>query len=632
MTVKYDPYSKTNQYIIDGVIVGLSFYAAYLIRFEGDIPPNNLFQFWVLLPVVVGGRLINNAWLGVYRRMWRYVSLTDAIQISVAYLAFSVFLGLLRLSLPDGLATLRIPLGVVAVEFSLSLLGALGVRSLRRLQYQSKLGLLHEPPEGKRTLLVGAGAAGIMTAKEIVARPDRKLVGFLDDNPRKIGALIQGVPVLGPLDNLQQIIKKHDVQEVVLCITRAPRNVLKRIWRLCEGLDVRTLIIPTLDEIFDGDVQISRLRQVNIENLLGRATVDLSQGMSEAANYFKGKRILVSGAGGSIGSELTRQLATFDPERLLLLDKDENSLFELQLQLAARSPVPRFELLVGDIRSAERIRAIFDTTRPEVVLHAAAHKHVFLMELNPSEAILNNVFGTNVLVEQAVYSGTELFVFISTDKAVRPSSVMGTSKRLAELVVQQKANQGGTRFACVRFGNVMGSRGSVIPLFQRQILEGGPITLTDPEVSRYFMTIPEAAQLVIQAGIMRTNHVNMFVLNMGDSVKVVDLARDLIELHGLLPDRDIKIETVGLRPGEKLREEFVGEDEEMIPTANPMIFAVASKTQPDWEAFERVLKDLWEAAHSQDDKRIVELLKGWNLRSDSHQPTSAGSTASQGSE
>ena len=338
-----------------------------------------------------------------------------------------------------------------------------------------------------------------------------------------------------------------------------------------------------------------------------RQTVSEFANEAELVNYYRGKRILIAGAGGSIGSEIAQQLAQLGVGHLLLVDKDENGLYELQVRFAAQDQPCRYELLVADIRFAERIRSIFEQFRPEVVFHAAAHKHVSLMEINPTEAVLNNVFGTRNLIEQAIAHKTSVFVFVSTDKAAEPSSIMGATKRLGELMVDSKRSHTNTRFACVRFGNVIGSRGSVIPLFQKQIAEGGPITLTHPEVYRYFMTIPEAVNLVIRVGILDGREEGIYVLNMGDPFRIADLAHDLIELSGLRPGHDIRIETIGLRPGDKLREQLVGEGAYLKPTKHPRIFVVVTRTQPKPHELEAMLDRLWEVAQRNDVEQIHHL-------------------------
>lgn len=594
--MKYDPYSKLNQVLIDGTIAGVSFVVSYYIRFEGRVPPDVEFQMWLLLPAVMLGReLAHWAW-GIYRQVWRYVSLWDAFYLGLSFSSFSAVLLVLRLGLPESVLLFRLPLSIILLEFLLSLHLSLIARVARRVLYQRQSYPEKKTIGRRRLLLLGAGSAGVMTLKSFIDRQDLEIVGFLDDDPKKIGAMISGIRVLGPLDVLPDVVSRAHVDEVIVCLARGSRQVLKRIWRLCDHLDIPTRIIPELDDIVEGRVHVSRLRDLNVEDLLSRETVDLGKSSEQLIAAYKGRRVLVTGAGGSIGSELVRQLSTLEPGGLVLLDKDENSLYELDCHLRAQGFPSSYSVVVADIRDERRIRSIISTHGPDVVFHAAAHKHVPLMEKNPSEAILNNVFGTQNVLEHSVTCGASLFVFISTDKAVRPASVMGASKRVAELITQSFASKTSTRVAAVRFGNVMGSRGSVIPLFRKQIESGGPITLTDPRVTRYFMTIPEAVQLVLCAGLLKDDSGGIYVLDMGDPLLVSEIAQDLIEFSGLRPGTDIQIETIGLRPGEKLHEELVGEGERLVATAHPKIFSVQSNSGITPQSLEEGLQALRQAA------------------------------------
>lgn len=613
MGQRYELYSKTNQYIIDGAIIAASFFAAYLLRFEGSIPPQYIYQFWLLFPLIVLGRLATGFLLGVYRRMWRYASISDAIRLGEAYIVFSAIWFGLRVGLPESAASFRIPIGVIAMEFLLSSYLALIVRLLRRISYQRMNYTNVDGDRMRRILLLGAGSAGVMTVKSLLARPDIRIVGFLDDDPKKSGAVIGGIPVLGAIQRLPEVVDEMSVEEVIICFTRGTSHQLKKVWRLCDHLDVRTRIIPELEEIVDGTVQINRLRDLKMEDLLGRETVDLSTSKPEMLAVYKGRRILITGAGGSIGSELARQLLNFEPAHLILLDKDENCLHDLHCQLRTTPTAPGYSLAIADIRNSDRIKFLFEKFRPDVVFHAAAHKHVPLMEMNPSEAILNNVFGTKNVVDQARANGADLFVLISTDKAVNPANIMGASKRLAELVVQDCRSRSEAYFASVRFGNVLSSRGSVVPLFLKQIKSGGPITLTDPNVTRYFMTIPEAVQLVLHVGALRESKAGTYVLDMGDSVRIADLARDLVELSGFQLGENIRIETIGLRPGEKLKEELVGENENMVPTAHPRIFRVDSEKYPSQEGFRSFLAEMRQAAESELVERLYQLIRDYEI-------------------
>jgi len=613
--VTFNPYAKTNQYIIDGAIFGAAFGLAYALRFEGNSPPAYVFQFWLLLPGVIAGRLATSAALGTYRRMWRYVSLDDVFHLGLVLGAFSSVLLLLRFLTPERWTSVHVPVGIISLDFLMALFGTLAVRVLRRLTHHRGFSFRPNHEKRRSVLLVGAGSAGAMTARELAAHDGWQLVGFLDDDLKKIGAVISGVAVLGPLRRLPELVRERQVDEVVVCIARAPRAVLKQIWQLCEGLKVRVSIIPTREEILEGEVQVTRLRQISMEDLLGRETVEVAAQDPTLEAFFRGKRVLITGAGGSIGSELARQLATLGVERLLLLDKDENCLHDLHVQFAAQTAPPPFELLVADVRARERLGSLFRTWRPQIVFHAAAHKHVPLMEANPGEAILNNVFGTRHVIDATTATGGELLVFISTDKAVRPTSIMGASKRLGELLIRAQAGRGGvpTRFVTVRFGNVMNSRGSVIPLFQQQIAAGGPITLTDPAVTRYFMTIPEAVHLVIQAGLLEQPSGSVFVLDMGNPVRVADLARDLIELSSLRPEQDIRIETIGLRPGEKLHEELVDDGEALLPAEHPRIFVIRSEVSPTTSQLDTRLERLWQVSERGQVEAIYSVLEEMGL-------------------
>ncbi len=611
MKLKYDFYSTTNQWIIDALIAGVAFVVAYQLRFEWHVPPSGTYQIWLLLPAVMFGRVLVSSLLGIYRHIWRYISLNDALVVSRSHLAFSSILLILRLGMPDRWAILRVPLSVIVMDFLLSLLGSLGARTLRRVLYQRQS---DNALEGaiKRMLLVGAGRAGIMVAKELVARPEVKLVGFLDDDPKKIGSVISGVRVLGPLDALPSVVKRHDVEEVIICIPRAPRAALKRLWALSDHLSVQVKIVPTLEEVLQGQVNIAAFRDVQMADLLGRESVELPAIDPGAAEAYRGKRILITGAGGSIGSELARQLIQFSPEQLVLLDKDENGLHDIYVRLGNSTGACGVHAVVADIRFPERLRAVFSCFRPEVIFHAAAHKHVPLMEMNPCEAILNNVVGTRNLVELSQTFGVARFIFISTDKAVKPVSIMGASKRVCEMIVQARGANGQTRFACVRFGNVVGSRGSVVPLFQRQIARGGPITVTHPDVQRFLMTIPEAVRLVIQAGGLASSG-ETFILDMGDPVPIMDLARDLIELSGLQPGRDIQIEMTQLRPGEKLIEELIDSTTEQLASTCYEKIRVVRGRVFNATVFASKLRALEQAARRESPQDVHRTLRELNI-------------------
>ncbi len=423
--IHYEFYSAANERIIDGLIAGVAFYLAYQVRFEGAIPPGGRYQLWLLLGVIMLGRVLANSFFHIYRLIWRYVSLRDAIYMSRSYLAFSAILVLLRLGLPNRWWLLRVPLSIIVIEYLIALGGALGVRSLRRLLHEGTHRGKRAEGAVRRAVLIGAGRAGVMVAKELVSRADIRPVGFLDDDPRKAGALINGLPVLGPLSLLPSVVSEHDVEDVIICIPQMPRATLKQMWAYCELLPVRTWMVPTLEEILQKKVNISHFRELVMADLLGRETVGMSVEHADVVAAYRGKRILITGAGGSIGSELACQLFNLKPAQLVLLDKDENGLNDTYACIQSESVGVKVHPVVADIRFPARLEAVFSRFRPEVVFHAAAHKHVHLMEMNPCEAVLNNVSGTRNLVELSRRFGVTRFVFISTDKAVKPRSVMG---------------------------------------------------------------------------------------------------------------------------------------------------------------------------------------------------------------
>ncbi|MEO8070382.1 MAG: nucleoside-diphosphate sugar epimerase/dehydratase, partial [Acidobacteriota bacterium] len=454
--------------------------------------------------------------------------------------------------------------------------GVLAMRVLRRVLHEQHDVRQHSQTEGastgrKRTLLIGAGRVGMMAAREIQSHSHRdiEIKGFVDDDRKLQHATSQGVPILGTTGDLRQLVSEHGIDQVIITIAEVSRQEIKRITSICEAIPVKVKIIPAMYELLEGLVNFSRIRDVQIEDLLGREPVHLDQ--DEIRRLVTDRVVLVTGAGGSIGSELTRQIARFNPSLLLLVERAEFALFNIERELRETWPDLRISPLIADVGDAGRIRSILTTYRPAIVLHAAAHKHVPMMELNPAEAIKNNVLATRTLAQLAGEAEVEVFVLISTDKAVRPRSVMGAAKRMAELVVQSLYGQYETRFLAVRFGNVIGSTGSVIPMFREQIKKGGPITITHPDMMRYFMTIPEASQLVLQAAAIGEGS-EIFILDMGEPVRILDLAKDTIRLSGLKLNEDIDIVFTGLRPGEKLFEELETTGENIAKTKHPKIF------------------------------------------------------------
>ncbi|NLG83022.1 MAG: polysaccharide biosynthesis protein [Firmicutes bacterium] len=552
--------------LLDVFLLVFSLWLAFFLRFEGRLTHREMDLFFVGSLGLVACFLPLAVFFGLYRSIWRYASLRDYLSIPL-----TISLAMLPLVLGRAFQVLSIPYGVLGINWFTSLMTIGGVRVAYRLIQELS------PPqkkETKRILIVGAGQAGAMLLRELRSPALKQRyapVGFIDDDPAKRGCAVNGLRVLGGREKIPQIVRENKIDEIFVAIPSAPPRALREIVSLCRTTKAKVKTLPGLYQLVEGRVSVKDLREVAIEDLLGRAPVAVD--LDEIASYLCGETVLVTGAGGSIGSELCRQIARFNPQKLLLLGRGEHSIYQIHLELTELFPHLRlrFYPLIGDVRDRARMELIFAGFRPGVIFHAAAHKHVPLMEEAPDEAIKNNVFGTLNVAELAHEYGAKSFVLISTDKAVRPTSVMGATKRLAELVIQDLATRSKTRFCAVRFGNGLGSRGSVVPLFQRQIARGGPVTVTDERMVRYFMTIPEAASLVIQAGAMGKGG-EIFVLDMGEPVRIVDLARELIRLSGLEPGKDIEIVFTGPRPGEKLLEEVLTDKEGMMVTQHERIF------------------------------------------------------------
>lgn len=548
----------------------LAWLAAYLLRFEGAIPDAHVRVMVMALPLVLLCKFAAMSIVKVNRHSWRYFGLPQALLLAKTLGAASALLLALRLAAPHALNGL-VPVGVLLIDLVLTVLVAYAVRAIRRTRTeQSASRKLGAKADTKRVVLVGAGRAGVVVANELRVRTDLGLlaIGFLDDDATKHGDHIVGLTVLGGPEELRRLVTEKLVDEAILTIAAASGAEIRRLVRICKDAGVSARIIPGMHEIVGGQVELNRLRPVAIEDILGRVPVELNADLME--EVVASDVVLVTGAGGSIGSELCRQLARLNPSRLVLVERAEPAMWAVHRDLSARFPDLVIVPAIADITDKERIRSLMLEHRPGIVFHAAAHKHVPMMEWNPGEAARNNVFGTKVVVDAAVECGVERFVLISTDKAVNPSSIMGATKRVAELYVQHVADATGHAYVSVRFGNVLGSTGSVVPIFKEQISKGGPVKVTHPNMVRYFMTIREAAQLVIQAGALGQPG-DVFVLDMGAPVKIVDLARDLIRLSGLEPDVDIKIEFTGIRPGEKMFEELAMADETTDRTMHPKI-------------------------------------------------------------
>lgn len=564
---------------VDALLIVLSVVLSFVIRYEALINVWPYLRFnRTFFPLALGVRLSVYYVFRLYRRLWRYASTREFKIILLASLTSSVLIYALNFGVFPVLGIRHCPSGSIwALEGILSLAFLGGSRFLLRLWQermtpQDALRLKTMVQNPLNVLIVGAGDAGAMILREMRNNPGLGLraVGFVDDNPAKLQMHIYDVPVLGTREDIPALVRKHAVDEVVIAMPTAPGRAIRAIKSICDEAQIRYRTVPGVYELIDGTVSVTQIRDVQIEDLLRR---DQVQPRPEGAAYLRDAVVMVTGAGGSIGSELSRQVAAQQPRALVLLDQAESALYHIDLELRGRYPHLEICPVIADIRDLGRVERTMAQHQPDIVFHAAAYKHVPLMERNPEEAVLNNVLGSRNLIQAAERHTVSRFVLISTDKAVNPTNFMGASKRVVELLVQDAAKRSGRDFVAVRFGNVLGSEGSVVPLFKRQIADGGPVTVTHPEVERYFMTIPEAVQLVIQAAVLGHGG-EIFVLDMGEPVKILDLARDLITLSGLRPDIDIEITFIGLRPGEKLQERLFNEAEAYTLTTHEKIFVV----------------------------------------------------------
>ena len=553
----------------------IAFALAYLLRFDFAVPQAQSEEFLLQLPIVLAIQLATLVGLGIYTLIWRYVGMREAKTfLHAAVIAFAVLVAL-RYGLPEQVQEFRVPFSIIVMDTILGYGFLLGMRILRRSLYERYEKRSSTPRfaagKARPVLLVGAGRGGVLAAREILGRGDSGLsvVGVSFKKKSKRGSVIHGVPVFGTTEELPALARALSIDHVVITMANATRAEMRRLLAICETIPIKVRIVPDLYEILQGRLKVSRIRDVEVEDLLGREPVQLDE--CEVARFLTNRSVMITGAGGSIGSELARQVCRFSPERVLLVERAEFALFEIERELRDSRPELAVDALVGDAGNEERMRLLFALHRPQIVLHAAAHKHVPMMEYCPAEAVRNNVLATNTLGKLAGEMGAEAFVLISTDKAVRPRSVMGATKRMAEVVVQSLDKKYATRFVAVRFGNVIGSAGSVIPLFREQIQRGGPVKVTHPGMVRYFMTIPEASQLVLQASAIGAGG-EIFVLDMGEPVNILDLAKETITLTGLRPFDDIDIVFTGIRPGEKLFEELEITEEALARTRHPKIF------------------------------------------------------------
>jgi FlaA1/EpsC-like NDP-sugar epimerase len=575
---------------VDACLLALAYYLAYVLRFDSGVPHRYEDLLGDTIVFVVAMKLVVFALFGLYSKLWRFVDQKDFESIVKAVVVSSVVLiaGLFVL-VPSNTDP---PRGVIALDFLIALGLVSGSRFLVRMLVErpARAALLERAT--REVLIVGAGNGGQQVAFELRRNPELSSapVGFVDDDPRKQGMRIAGLKVFGTTDDLPRVLDEAKPEEVIIAIPSAPGIVRAKVVTSCRerGIPVRTL--PTTFELLSGGVDLMRqVREVRVEDVLGREPVRME--VDRVAAYVRGRVVLVTGAGGSIGAELCRQLARVGPKQLVLVENAENSLFEIRRELEEERHFARAAAVLVDCKDATRMRELFLEHKPSVVFHAAAYKHVPLMEENPVEAVRNNAVATRIVAAAAGEAGVERFVLVSTDKAVSPATVMGASKALAEWAVEAaQARYPGTRYAAVRFGNVLGSSGSVVPIFRRQIAAGGPLTVTDARMTRYFMTIPEAVQLIIRSGELAVGG-EVFVLEMGDPVKIIDLARNMIRLSGREPDLDIAVEIVGRRPGEKVHEELFNPGERPQPTpAEKIVSAVRPPVDPSWveSAFARI--------------------------------------------
>ncbi|MBI4699729.1 MAG: polysaccharide biosynthesis protein [Deltaproteobacteria bacterium] len=619
---------RPGQLAVDAAIAAVSFVLAFHLRFEFEIPLQHWKQMVLLLPYTVIARLAMNLVFGVYNVVWGYISLYDVRRflksVASVTLAFLAIRYLYRGTNPY----YRMPVSVITLECMTTFLGIVGVRALRRwLNETVGANVVPVDESAGRVIVVGAGALGRALANEIRLHPRLNMVqiGFVDDDPAKLGTEIEGKRVLGRLADLARLHSSHGFSQAILAISGLHLAAKRRVLETCRKLDVKLVAVPGASDLISGRTQVSALRDLRIEDLLGRPVTNLTRDDPLLQAVYGDKSVLVTGAGGSIGSEICVQIAHLAPAVLVLFDKDENGLFVLAGELARRFPNLPVVVRVSDVRDREKVAGVLRALRPQVVIHAAAYKHVPLMEENPAAAVENNVLGTRNVVDVAVECGAETFVMLSTDKAVSPTSVMGATKRVAELIVRQAAERGGgTRCGSVRFGNVLGSRGSVVPLFRKQIERGGPVTVTHPEVTRFFMTIPEASQLVLKAGTLARKG-EVFVLDMGQPVKIVDLAADLIRLSGFRED-EVEIRFVGLRPGEKLYEELLVDGDSVIPTPVERVF-VSKPELRDFAAISAQVDELLRGSRGADGAAIRAMLgrMGIGLR----EPDSGGEEAAR---
>ncbi len=593
---------RTAAMLVDALLVLESFVVALLFRFDGQVPLNYWGSFWPFAALSAAVFVVLLFESGVYRNVLRYTGVYQGFRVASATALATGVLVIANLVLRL-LWTQPVPMSVILVGAVIAFVQLVAVRLYPRVFYELSL---REVGERNRALIVGAGESGVQLARQLWRTPDADLkpVGFVAADPNALARLrgeqIEGIPVLGGVEDIERLVEEQGIDQILIALPEASSEEIDLIWRECTKTEAAVKVVPRLTEFLGQEVV--RLRELQIQDLLGRQPVNID--LDALAEFINGKRVLVTGAGGSIGGELSRQISRLGPARLFLLDRDESALYYLNEELA-REGAPAPELTVGDVTNTEKVHSLFSRLRPHLVFHAAAYKHVPLMELHASEAVYNNVGVTLSVARAAGEFGAEKFINVSTDKAVNPANVMGATKRLSEMIVRSAANEyPETLYVSVRFGNVLGSRGSVVPTFRRQIEAGGPITVTHPEMTRYFMIIPEAVSLILQTGAM-TEEYGIYILEMGRPVRIMDLAHKMIEVMGA---KDVKIMYTGLRPGEKLHETLFEESERRAPTDHPMVFRLIPKNPPSTDLLE-VAEEMSLLAREGDDERVLKLLR-----------------------
>jgi len=598
-------YKKTLSIIIDTILLILSLFLAYLIRLGSidEIAIRYINQIFVIALILVPFKILIFWIFRLYHISFRYISLEEVLSVIKVSAITSPMIAFIALVFRDWVIFSGFPRSVIFIDFFLTFFFITGMRAFFRFYYSGP-----NSKKRKDILIIGAGSAGEELVREMVrsTRSSYLPVGFIDDNPKKKHTLIHGTKVLGVREDIPKVVRKFDIKEIIIAIPSAISKDIRGIMEYVRKTNIKDVkVLPGLSDLMNGKVSLNDIRDISIEDLLGREPVKID--LEQVSSYLRNNIVLVTGAGGSIGSELCRQIARFNPAKLIMLDIGETELFNIDREIKAGYPNLQALSIVGDIKDECRIKRVFRENNIIIVFHAAAYKHVPLMEENPREAILNNIYGTKVVAKISSESGVERFINISTDKAVNPTSVMGATKRVAENLILGLASNS-TSFISVRFGNVLGSRGSVIPIFQEQIKKGGPITITDYEMKRYFMTIPESVQLVMQAGAMGNGN-DVFVLDMGEPVSIYQVAEELIRLSGLEPDKDIPIVISGKRPGEKIFEELLTAEEGTTKTRHQKIFSAKISQKLDKKYLKKTDRVLSLVSEDKEDTQILSLLK-----------------------